>query len=87
MSEPKLAEVITLRDRSLVDVPDMLRKLADDIEAGKYGEPGSCAVALLANELEIFGFGLHAAGPSIHLLLLSAAHKIQHALVSHGASA
>lgn len=52
--------VVTLNDVSLNDVSGMLRKTADAIEAGKYGEV-SCAVMVLqigdGDDLEVFAFG------------------------------
>ncbi len=52
--------VVTLRDTSLSDVPGMLRKTADAIEAGEYGEVAGAVLILQIGEnedLEIFAFG------------------------------
>ena len=42
---------------NLQDVPQMLRKLADDIENSNYGPVHSAAVVLEAPGLPVFGFG------------------------------
>lgn len=41
----------------LPDVAKMLRKLADDIDAGEYGAVDACAVVMTGFGLDVFGFG------------------------------
>jgi hypothetical protein len=79
-----LAEVKTLFDTNLLDIPGMLRKLAADIEHGAYGATECCVVTFLGDQLEVFGFGGDSAPPTMHLMLLSAARKIEQPLLDHG---
>ena len=44
-----LAEVKTLYEANARDVPAMLRRLAEDIEAGKYGEVEGLVSVLIAH--------------------------------------
>lgn len=53
-----LAEVVTLYDTNANDIPAMLRKCADQIEAGEYGEPECMAATLYTDEGSVvFGWG------------------------------
>lgn len=80
----QLAEVVTMRDRSLCDVPAMLLQLADDIRSGKWGEVECCAVSLLGSTLEVFAFGPHSSGPSAHLVLRAGAQKLEDIIIGRG---
>lgn len=79
-----LAEVVPIYESSLLDVPAKLRKLADDLDAGTYGVPGCCAVALLADNLIVFGFGPDSGGPSVHILLSAACRTLEQGILDHG---
>lgn len=60
----------------LQDIPKMLRNLADDIAAGKYGEVSEAAVVLGSDKLDVFGFG--AADATVaHYLLACAQRKLE----------
>ena len=86
-----MAEVVGL-DGKVVDigVPDykdpvaVLRRLADEIEAGDWGAVGSCAVVIMGNTLEVFGSGPDSAGPSIAILLQAGILRIAHEVERHG---
>lgn len=68
-----IAEVKTLHDASMLDVPNKLRTLADDIEAGRYGPKDStCVVCFVGDELCIFAYGRES-GISDACLVTSAA--------------
>lgn len=79
-----LAEVKTLYPSNRLEVVPTLRAIADQIERGDLGDVGSCAVVTLGTKLEVFGMGQDSVGPSIHLLLLAGANKLQHGLLEHG---
>lgn len=49
--------VLAFPKSNLSDIPYMLRKLADDIEAGIYGEISLCLALLPELEEPLFGFG------------------------------
>ena len=72
-----------LPSAKLQDVPAMLRRLADDIEAGEYGEVQETAVVVSGAELEVFGFGT-ADGAVTHYMLGCAMQKLQRHNVERG---
>jgi hypothetical protein len=82
VSHLKLA---TLYESNRLDTVKTLRLIADQVEAGKYGDVGSCAVVMMGNTLEVFGMGPDSVGPTIHLVLCAGAAKFQAALLEHGA--
>lgn len=53
-----LAEVQPIYETNFRDIPGMLRRLADDIEAGKWGDVQD-TLLILHNDLgvEVFGWG------------------------------
>ncbi len=68
--------VVPLRDSpSLLDVPNQLRALADDIEAGKHGGARHGCIVLLNREGDYpaaFGYGALADDPIVTLELAKA---------------
>jgi hypothetical protein len=60
----------------LADIPAMLRRLADDIEAGVYGRVPEAAVVTSGDSLNVFGFG-GADGTVSHYLLCCGARKLE----------
>jgi hypothetical protein len=66
------------------NTPDMLRKLAADIEAGMYGAVHCAAVVLEAAELPTFGFGPTGESPQNVSELFAMAHaKLVHQRLSY----
>lgn len=61
-----------------------LRNLADDVEAGRYGEVSSCGVVLLGDRMEVFGSGEDSEGPTIALLFSAAAHRFAKEIEEYG---
>lgn len=61
-----------------------LRNLADDIDAGKFGEVGSCGVVIFGDTMEVFGSGVDSDGPTIALLFSAAAHRFASEIEAHG---
>lgn len=86
-SEPTLAEVVTLYETNARNVLAMLRGLADDIEAGKYGEVGEAAAVINGETVEVFGWGSVQDGASTAILLQAGAMRIIRAVERHGRSA
>ena len=76
--------IVSLYPTNFRDVPATLRNIANEIESGKYGEVGSCAVTLLGNTFEVFGMGADAEGPSIGILLNAGVLRITKAIEGHG---
>ena len=79
-----LAEVRKLFDHDLRDVVAKLRLLADDIESGKYGDVGTLAVAMLADELNVFSWGRESHGPAAHVVLCAGARMLEDPILAHG---
>ncbi|WP_152239516.1 hypothetical protein [Xanthomonas sp. LMG 12461] len=70
------ASLHVLPSAQLQNIPEMLRRLADSIEDGVYGDVVEAAVVLGAEDLEVFGFG-QADGPVTHYLLGCGMAKLQ----------
>lgn len=70
------ASLHALPSAKLQDVPAMLRRLADDIEANEYGAVKEAVVVTSGDGLDVFGFG-SADGTMSHYLLCCAARKME----------
>jgi hypothetical protein len=77
-------KVVTMRDHSLREVSAMLRQTAENIDAGQYGEIGTCAMVLFGDKINVFGFGPDASGPTVHIVLCAGAAELQQSLRDHG---
>jgi hypothetical protein len=64
-----VAEVVDLYKSNFRHPAATLRVIADEIDAGKYGEVGCVGVVVLGDELVVFGAGVDSEGPSVHALL------------------
>lgn len=78
------AEVVTLYESNLRDPVAALRKIADEIERGDYGDIGCLAVALLGDTFEVFGAGPDSEGPSVSVLLQAGQMRIARSIEQHG---
>lgn len=78
------AEVHTLYNSNSRDPVATLRKIADQIEAGDYGEVGAVGLVLLGNRMEVFGMGSDCEAPSIALLLHAGFSRMSDAIKDHG---
>jgi len=83
MNKPTLAKVTNLPVKDLSDVPALLRKLADDIEANKYGHVHAAGVVLEAAELPAFGFGANGQPQNVSELFAMAHTKLIHQRLSY----
>lgn len=79
-----IAEVITLYESNFREPATTLRKIADQIEAGEYGEVGCLGVVLLGDTMEVFGAGTDCEAPSVGLLLHAAFMRMSKAIEEHG---
>lgn len=70
------ATLHVLPSAQLQDVPAMLRKLADAIEAGDHGEVREAVVVASGDALAVFGFG-QVDGTQAHYLLGCAMARLQ----------
>lgn len=61
-----------------------LRNLANDIEAGRYGDVSSCGVVIFGDTMEVFGSGSDSEAPTIALLFSAAAHRFAREIEHHG---
>lgn len=76
--------VVQLRDSNFRDPVATLRKIAEQIEAGKYGAVGSVAVVVLGDTMEVFGAGEDAEPPSTALLLHAGFLRLSRSVEEHG---
>jgi hypothetical protein len=81
-SKLSLVDPTPLPVSDLTDVPALLRKLADDIAAGNYGEVHAAAVVLEAPELPIFGYGATGHAQNASELFAMAHTKLVHQRLS-----
>ena len=84
---PKLAEVVSLYETNSRDIPAMLRRMADDIEAGTYGDVSEAAFVLCGDTLEVFGWGPDQDGATSATLLQAGAMRLIRAVERHGRNA
>lgn len=77
-------ELVTLYDTNFRDPAKTLRKIADEIERGDFGEVGSCAIVVMGDKLEVFACGPDAEGPSTAMLLHAGFSRLSRALEDHG---
>jgi hypothetical protein len=81
---PHLSEVVTLYDSNIRDPIATLRAIADEIEAGKYGDVGCIALCLLGDTMEVFSAGPDSAGPSAAVLLHAGFMRLTGYIEQHG---
>ena len=81
------APVLVAYERNFRDPVSTLRLLADDIEAGKYGDVSQVAAVVLGDTCEVFGAGPGCEGDSIALLLQAGAHRMIAQVANHGRDA
>lgn len=77
-------KVVSLYPINFRDPAAALRSIADKIDAGELGEVGTCAVAIFANELTVYGSGPDSEGPTVHYLFCAAANFMQQQLTEYG---
>jgi hypothetical protein len=71
MSPPDL-RVVEFPAATYYDVAATLRRIADAVEAGEYGEIETGAIVLNGENLEVFGMGRYSELPAVHVLLHAA---------------
>lgn len=76
--------VKTIYESNFRDVPATLRRIADEIEAGSYGEVSCVGLVLLGDSLEVFGIGPDSEAPSIALVLNAGVMKLTMPVLHHG---
>lgn len=77
-------KVVTLKESNFREPAPTLRKIAEEIEAGKYGQVGCVAVVLMGDTLEVFGAGPDSEGPAVGMLLHAGFMRISRWLEEHG---
>lgn len=78
------ATILRLYETNFRDPVATIRKIADEIEAGKYGAVGSLALVLLGDQMEVFSAGEDSEPCSTALLLHSGFLRISKAVEEHG---
>jgi hypothetical protein len=61
-----------------------LRNLANQIEAGDFGEVTSCGVVIFGDAMEVFGSGEDSPASTIALLFNAAALRFARSIEEHG---
>jgi hypothetical protein len=78
------SNVVTLFKSNFREVAATLRKIADEVDNGDFGEVGCCAIAILGDELHVFGAGPDSEGPSVAVTLHAGFMKLSGMIVGHG---
>lgn len=78
------APVLVAYEHNFRQVAPMLRKIADQIEAGEFGEVTQCGLVLLGDTCEVFGFGADMDGSTIATLLQAGAHRMIAEVANYG---
>lgn len=82
MNKPDLKVVGEIKPSEYKDPAKMLRNLANDIEAGEFGEVTCIAIATFGDAgLEVFGGGSDSVGPTIAMMFQAASMKMCQSLV------
>lgn len=76
--------VVTLQESNYRQAAPTLRLIADAIENGEYGRVGCVAIAVLGDQLHVFGSGPDSESSSVALLLQAANLRLARALEEHG---
>jgi hypothetical protein len=66
------------------DAVKALRNIADEIEAGAYGDVSTAAIALFGDKLEVFGAGSDSEAPTVALLFSAAAARFAREIEEYG---
>lgn len=77
-------KVVSLFETNYRNPATTLRKIADAIEAGKYGDVGSIGVALMGDTFEVFGCGKNSDGPSVAMLFHAGLMRLTSVAERHG---
>ena len=71
-----IAEVIPLYESNYRNPSATLRVIADEIDAGKYGDVNEIALIMNADSLELFGMGKDHDAGTLCLLINAALHRL-----------
>lgn len=77
-------KVVTLQDQNFRQIPETLRLIADQIEAGDFGVVGEVALVVMGDTTEVFGVGPRSDGSSTACMLMAGAMRLVGAVESHG---
>lgn len=77
-------KVVQLHESNFRDPVASLRALADEIEAGEYGDVTCVAVSLFGDTLEVFGVGRDSEAPTTVCVLQAGAQKLLSSLAEWG---
>jgi hypothetical protein len=83
MSQPEL-KVVALYESNSLDTAATLRRIADAIEAGEYGDVTSAGLCIFGDTMEVFGMGKDAEPPTIALLLHAGFSRLSNSLERFG---
>ena len=84
MPQPHVAEVVSLYASNHRDPAATLRLIADEIEAGGYGDVACVGLVILGDKTDVFGAGPDSDACSVGMLLHAGFMKMSQAIVEHG---
>lgn len=79
-----MADLHVVHESNFRDVVKTIRKIADEIERGDFGEVKQCGIAIFGEQLNVFGAGPDAEAPTIALLFSAAHLRLARAIEEHG---
>lgn len=82
--KPPPLNVVPIYPSNFRQVPETLRRIADEVEAGTYGAIGCAGLVLLGDRVHVFGMGPDSAAPSVALLLHAGHASLSRAVEDHG---
>lgn len=77
-------KVVELHSSNFRQVAATLRVIADEVDAGKFGEIGCAGVVLLGDQMQVFGMGPDSEAPSVALLLHAGFLRLSKSIEDHG---
>lgn len=79
-----MAEVIQLYQTNFRDPVATLRRIADEMERGDFGEVGTIGVVVLGKAMQVFGAGPDSDGLSVALLLQAGNLRLVQSVEGYG---
>lgn len=80
-----MAIIGEIKPTRIIDPVQLLRSLADEIEAGDYGDVTTVSIATFGDTgLEVTGGGVDSSPPTIAMVFHAAANKMSNSLIEFG---
>jgi len=76
--------VVSIYESNYRDPAATLRCIADQIDAGEFGEVGCAGLVILGDAMSVFGMGADSEAPSVGMLLHAGFMRMSKAIEEHG---